>query len=194
MKRTHQMVAASLILAAVAGVATLGCRSFSWGDSPGAAGAAGAEGAALASGEAGIKTIAAQTQVAEKQVQKARPHADVQGQAYLEAASDAHSAALATTGQVENSLQAARGEVQALRQQLDDAAAQLREGEKKLASLQQRWFVCWGERLERWFWTAAITWLTLSAASLLLGGGSPLGWLGKLRGALRPLSRVKEVV
>ena len=187
MKCNHyqRTVAAAVILAAMSGVSIIGCRTFS-------AAAAGREAqlavsrgaAALAQSASGVQSMAVQTTLAEKQVQKAIPHSDVKGQAYLEAASDAHAVSLAVGNHVELALADAGRQIGVLQSQMEAVGLQLLQQQERYRQLAGQWYVLWGLRLERLFWTAAITWLLLSVGSMALGLGNPISWIGRLRGVV----------
>lgn len=146
----------SCLAIAVAGL-TGGCSGFV--PRPVAAGTM-ASTAALAKVEA--HTVSAQTQV-----QHAMPHSDGEGKAYLAAASSEHEQVLEGAGE-------AREGIQKTQEELTSAAGELTRQKERYVRLEEQWYVCWGRRIERAFWTVAMIWLAGGILSLLTGIGNPL--------------------
>jgi hypothetical protein len=139
-------------------------------------GSAGGVGSAGSAAE-GVTAIEVHTQTAQRHVQEALPHSDVTGQVHLGEASVEHKAVLTSATQVQQALTNARAE-------LEQANGHLQDQQHAYAALQNQWYVTWGLRAEKAFWTLATVWLLGSAASLLLGTGTPLAWIAKLRGVI----------
>jgi hypothetical protein len=140
----------------------------------------------------GVAGIVAHTDSAQRHVERARPHTDSTGRIYLAAATDEHQAVISSAGQTKHSLDLTARAITALEGQV----AATREDYTKL---QSRWFVRWGQGIERGLWIIGLSWLAAGVVSVLFGLGNPLSltWrIGKeitrLVPAMNPFSWVRD--
>lgn len=188
-RTSKQAVAAAAILAAISigGVATVvGCRAFQERGSPvpTSAGSLAVPEVALGAAAGGIEAVKAHTAVAQELVERAIPNANPVGQAQLSAAGVEHQAVVASADSTAGALARVQEELAAVARQLQAAREETAQVQAKLTRLAGEWYVVWGLRIEKAFWTAAIAWLLVSIASAVLGTGNPVAWIGKLRNAL----------
>ena len=195
--KSKNAVAAAAVIAAVIGIAggagwaIVGCRAFprAGGVTGGVIGGAGDESvaqasASVASAAGAIDGVAGHTRSADRLVEQAQPHADVVGQVQLQVARGEHAAVLADAQSAQTALSSAQGELANARRAASAAEAMLAQERQLHARLEGQWYVLWGLRAEKAFWTlctVAGVGLIGSALSMFLGGGNPLSWLAGAR-------------
>jgi hypothetical protein len=84
-----------------------------------------------------------------------------------------------------------RGEATDIEYRADKAEAELQTERNWRVWLDDKWYVKWGQRIERALWFIGISWLLLGVLSIVLGVGNPLGWgtiIGKNIIRLLPLA------
>jgi len=177
MKRTQKTVAAAVILAATGASAVLGCRALVSRQQPAAQGQM-----ALASAAGGVEAVKAHTTVAQELVERAMPNSNPVGQAQLSAAGLEHQAVLSSADKTAASLEELKRELAAAGERLADAQRQFGQEQQSRRTLESQWYGVWGIRAEKTFWTVATVWLIGSVASMAMGLGSPVAWIGKLKG------------
>jgi len=140
----------------------------------------------------GVAGIVAHTNSAERHVQNAMPHSNATGKVQLAAASDEHKEVLLSAEQVKAALNDAQ-------KQIGDLDERLSRSKIDYQWLEARWYVRWGQWVERALWMIGLSWLVLGAVSIILGIGNPLGWgyrLGKeitrLVPAMNPFSWIRD--
>ena len=108
----------------------------------------------------GVAAIVAHTESAEANVQRAMPLVKPAGKPYLEMASSEHG----------ETLIAATDTGVALNKAETDAARIARE----LKDLRAKWYVRWGIKINRWFWSITIGWFIFCAVAIAAQLGNPL--------------------
>lgn len=115
----------------------------------------------------GVAGIEAHTNSAERHVQNAVPHTSGDGKVLLKAASEEHKEVLVAAAETREALTGASGEIEKLQEQLGDE-------QSRFSSLEAKWYVTWGRRVERALWVIGIGWLACGIASVVFGLGNPL--------------------
>lgn len=140
----------------------------------------------------GLAGIVAHTESATRHVEQAKPHADATGKLHLAAAQDEHAEVLADVGEAKAALVATQAHIGQLRVELEAS-------KDAYGTLEGRWYVTWGRRIERALWTIGLLWLALGIAAMVLGLGNPLSWswrIGKeitrLVPAMNPFSWIRD--
>jgi hypothetical protein len=121
----------------------------------------------------GIAGVVAHTESAQRHVTHAVPHANDTGKVHLAAATDEHKAVLADASEVKRALDAKHMAINTLEGQV--VAIQ-----RDYTTLESRWFVIWGRRIERALWIIGTTWLALGVASIVFGMGNPLSFTWRI--------------
>lgn len=123
--------------------------------------------ATVSDAASGIAGVVAHTESAQRHVEQAIPHSDDTGKVHLVAATDEHQAIIVDAAQTRQALETTSTQITLLEGQVVEAQADY-------SQLESRWFVRWGQWIERVLWIMGITWLALGAASVALGLGNPL--------------------
>ena len=117
------------------------------------------EQSAVVSAQSGVAGIVAHTQSAECAVVAAKPHTNAQGKVSLETATAEHAAVIGETDKVSAALDKALTE-------LDATQKETSKVQGDYVKLTGKWYVRWGQKIERWFWYITIGWFVFCALAI----------------------------